>query len=223
LDKRYLDTILCGDALEIMRSMEANSVDLVVTDPPYGTGGRDGSVHLSHKSSMIGNRMSQDSQDWLNRRIAAALDRVSKDDSHCYVFSDWRRYKSVQASYETGGQWELRSLIVWDKGNGMGEYWRSSHEFILFFTKRHPKQLSTGGCFNVLKCTPVHSSKRYHPAEKPAELIKILVEASSHEGDFVLDPFVGGGTTCVVAKRLGRHYLGIDLDPEWAEQAQERI
>ena len=127
------DVIICGDCLEVMKDMPDNSVDLVLTDPPYSSGGRDGSVHLEDQT-MRGNRMQRESHIWSMRQCASHYFRLTKPDSHVYCFTDWRKHKDVITAFETAG-WECRSLIVWDKGNRMGEFWRSSHEFILFFTK----------------------------------------------------------------------------------------
>jgi len=196
-----------GDSLDIMKSLPGAEFDLVITDPPYGTGGRDGGTHLENRN-IAGNRMSLDSYIWFVRTYGRELYRITKSNSHCYVFSDWRRYRTVQTAMESV-MWEMRSLIVWDKGNGMGEFWRSSHEFICFFTKMHPRKLTHGGCYNVLKFAPV--KKKRHPAEKPAPLIEYLVKASTLEGEYVIDPFAGSGVVGEVARATHRRSLCIDI------------
>ena len=210
--------IINDDCLNCIDSLAP--VDLIVTDPFYGSGGRDGSVHLND-DSIIGNRMSGDSLIWFVRAYSEKLFRVAKPDSHCYIFSDWRKYKDIQIAFETHG-WELRSLIVWDKGNGMGEFWRSSHEFILFFTKRAPRKLNNGYCFNVLKYKPVRGNK-YHPAEKPIDLLAFLIEASSNENETVLDCFAGSCSTLLAAKKIGRKAIGIEIDKNYCETGITRL
>ncbi len=216
----HINKVICGDCLQVMKEIPDNSIDLVVTDPPYGTGGRDGSVHLN-KDNIGGNRMSTDAYVWMVKAYSRLLCCKAKEDAHCYIFSDWRRFKDVQIAFEVGG-WELRSLIVWDKGNGMGEYWRSCHEFILWFTKRHPRPLSHGGCLNVLQYPSV-KGQRNHPAEKPVDLVGFLIEASTTTEDIVLDPFLGSGTTAVAAKQLGRRYIGIEINPDYCKIAEDRL
>ena len=222
VDPYYSDKagiIYCGDCLEILPKISDKSVDLVLTDPPYGTGGRDGSTHLVDEN-ISGNRMSVDSYVWMVKQYSSGLHRLSMNDSHCYIFSDWRRYKDIQIGCENS-HWELRSLIVWDKGNGMGEYWRSSHEFILFLTKTKPRKLNQGGCYNVLRYPSVKTKQ--HPAQKPIDLIIFMTETSSRSDGLVLDPFLGSGTTAVAAKRLGRRYIGIEINPDYCKIAAERL
>lgn len=197
-------------------------VDLIVTDPFYGSSGRDGSVHLE-KDTVIGNRMSSDSFIWFVRQYSGQLYRVTKSNAHCYVFSDWRKYKDVQIAFETNF-WELRQLIVWNKRNGMGEYWRSCHEFILFFTKRHPKKLTHGSCFNVINdINPLRGNNKNHDYEKPVELMSKFIIASSNENDLVYDPFIGSGTTAVSCINTKRNFVGSEISLENCNVAQKRI
>ena len=209
------------DCLEGMKELPDNSIDLVCTDPFYGSSGRDGSVHLM-QDNITGNRMSSDAFIWFVRQYSNQLFRVSKSDSHCYIFSDWRKYKDVQIAFEING-WELRALIVWDKGNGMGEFWRSTHEFILFFTKRKPKKLTHGGCMNVLKFKPIRGKKKLHSCEKPIALIEYLINASSIKNEIILDCFIGSGTTAVAAQNLGRKYIGFEREKEYFEICKARV
>ena len=184
--------IICGDCLEVLPQLEDGLFACAIVDAPYGSGGRDGSVHLNNPA-MIGNRMGRDAHLWLTREYGKLLFAKTKADAHCYAFTDWRKFIDLRISYESAG-WECRALIVWDKGNGMGEYWRSSHEFILFLTKRQPRPLTHGGCFNVLRFPPARANK-LHPAQKPVALIEYLIEASTQDGEAVIDPFCGSGST----------------------------
>jgi len=162
----------------------------------------------------------QDSFIWFVKQYSKQIITTLRDNSHCYIFSDWRKYKDVQIAFETNGL-ELRALIVWNKKNGMGEFWRSVHEFILFFTKRHPKKLNHGSCFNVVEYKSVKSKR--HPAEKPVDLISFLIEASSRENDLILDPFIGSGTTVVACEKLNRRWIGIEISKKYCEIAKQRI
>lgn len=216
-----LNKIHKGDCLTLLPNIKDGIIDLIITDPFYGSSGRDGSVHLIN-NSVFGNRMSSDSFIWFVRQYSMQLFRVTKNDSHCYIFSDWRKYKDVQIAFETNG-WELRALIVWDKGNGMGEYWRSTHEFILFFTKHKPKKLTHGGCMNVLKYKPVRGKNKLHSCEKPVELIKHLIEASSIKGDVILDPFAGSSPIATACLDIERKFIGIEIEEFNIKKSYERI
>lgn len=213
--------MLRGDCLEEMKKLGSNSVDLIVTDPFFGSSGRDGSVHLE-RDNILGNRMSSDSFIWFVRQYSKEFYRISKDYSHCYIFSDWRKYKDVQIAFETNF-WELRQLIVWNKKNGMGEFWRSTYEFILFFTKRKPRKLTHGGCFNVIDdVKPIRGNKN-HDYEEPIELIDKLIIASSNENEVVLDAFAGSFTTGVSCKRLKRKFIGIEVSEKNYQIGKQRI
>ena len=216
-----LNKIIHGDCLEVFPTIETDTIDLIVTDPFYGSSGRDGSVHLE-QDDVFGNRMSSDSFIWFVRQYSSQLFRVSKKDSHCYIFSVWRKYKDVQIAFETNG-WELRSLIVWDKGNGMGEYWRSTHEFILFFTKSKPKKLTHGGCMNVVKFKPIRGGNKMHSCEKPVELLKYLIEASSARGETVLDPFAGSSPIATACLETDRNFIGIEIEAHNIKKSNLRI
>ena len=212
-------TLINDDCLNYMRSMPDKSVDLVLTDPPYFSGGRDGSTHLNNKNT-FGNRMGREAMIWFVRGVAQECYRITQDVSHCYVFTDWRKYTDTKCSWESVG-WECRSLLIWDKSNGMGEYWRSTHEFIIFFTKIQPAKLRHGGCFNVLKYPSVKNKE--HPAEKPVELICDLLKASSDYSQTIFDPFMGSGTTGVACKLLRRNFIGCEIDKKYFELAKRRI
>ena len=207
------------DCLALLSLLPEKSIDLVLTDPPYGSGGRDGSTHLNN-TAIMGNRMLNDSYIWFMRQIAKECYRATKDNSHCYIFSDWRKQKEIHIAFESVG-WELRSMIVWDKGNGMGEFWRSSYELILFLTKRKPRKLMRGDCYNVIKWPSVRD--RQHPVQKPVEVCHQFITASCDIGDTVLDPFMGSGTTLVAAQQLGRRAIGIEIEEKYCEIAVLRL
>jgi len=204
-----------------MAEMPNKATELIIADPPYGSGGRDGSVHLENPE-IIGNRMATDSYIWFVRQYAKQLFRIAKLDAHSYIFSDWRKFTDTRTAFEVTG-WECRQLLVWDKGMGMGEYWRSSHEFILWMTKQYPRKLTHGGCFNVLRYKPVSPAAKQHSVQKPDALISFLIEASTDKNDLIFDPFIGSGTTLVSAKSQGRHFFGCDINPECVAIAEERL
>ena len=216
-----VNKIVCGDCLEVMKDWPDNCVDLVLTDPPYGSGGRDGAVHLNDPQ-IKGNRISSETLIWFTRQYAAMFYRVTKDYAHCYIFSDWRKYQIVKIATESVG-WECRALIIWSKGNGMGEYWRSTHEFILFLTKQKTRKLQRGDCFNVLAYPPIRGKKKLHPVEKPVALLRDLITASSCGDEIILDPFCGSGSFKEAAELESRRYIGIDISEKYCEIARMRL
>lgn len=210
------------DALKYLSSLSANSIDLIITDPPYeslekyrkiGT-----TTRLTHSKSS--------SNDWFDifpnskfEQLFKEFYRVLKQDSHFYMFCDQETMFVAKPIAESVG-FKFWKPIVWDKANiGMGYHYRSRYEFILFFEKGKRK-------LNNLGIADVINEKRIlggYPTEKPIAVNKILVEQSSREGEVVLDPFVGSGSTGVAALELKRKFLGCDTNDKAIKITQERL
>ena len=109
----------------------------------------------------------------------------------------------------------------------MGQYYMSQFEYILFFRKGKGKRINKCGTADILdipnKKTKDENGKNIHDTEKPVELMKILIENSSLEGELVLDPFVGVGAVALACEELNRDYIGIELDENYYNIAKERI
>jgi site-specific DNA-methyltransferase (adenine-specific) len=121
----------------------------------------------------------------------------------------------------------IKSLI-WNKGNKiMGQYYMSQFEYILFFRKGYGKKINNCGTADILsvpnKKTKDENGKNIHDTEKPVELMKILIENSTQKGDIVLDPFVGVGGTVLACIESERDYIGIELDGNYYNIANERV
>ncbi len=210
--------LICGDCLEVLPTLEAGSVDAVVTDPPYSSGGFQES---GKASGSIGTRT--DERIWMDnlstrgysRLIVRVLRRIIAKEF--YMFTDWKMWQATCDSFEDAGI-RPRNMLVWDKQQmGMGLPWRNQHELICFGMRRSAKRL-TGGYGNVLRCG--RSGNNYHPTEKPAELVSSLL-SNCIEGT-ILDPFMGSGTTGVACIRTGRRFIGIELDPGYFDIAVQR-
>lgn len=117
--------------------------------------------------------------------------------------------------------------LIWDKGNKiMGRFYMSQFEYILFFRKGRAKQINHCGTADILSIPnkkTKQDGKNVHDTEKPVELMKILIENSSMERDWVLDPFMGIGSTGVAALELNRNFMGIEIDERYYNYARLRI
>jgi site-specific DNA-methyltransferase (adenine-specific) len=197
--QRRLVTLTEGDALQLLASLPDESVDLVVTDPPYkfdrgGTYWRKFFLVLPDTA-------------WPG--ILAELERVLIPDSHCYVLCDRRTHPIFDAAAHQAGL-RVHPPLVWDKGSiGLGGgTWRPQHELIAFYEKG-----SRPGNSRSLPDV-IHAPRvvRGYPAEKPVALLAILIAQSSAPGELVLDPFCGSGNTGKAARQLGRRALLCDVD-----------
>ena len=139
------------------------------------------------------------------------------------MFTDWRTYP---AAYLSAFKFiRVSNLIVWDFGwIKNGNQFRFSHELIIHATMPEAKSPKNRGERDVWQIKPVNFTiKRHHPAEKPVEIIKKMLEETTEKGDVVLDAFMGSGTTAVACKQMGRNFIGFELNPEYVKIAEERL
>ncbi|AKT44168.1 uncharacterized protein CMC5_084080 [Chondromyces crocatus] len=205
-----------------MRSLPAESVDLVITDPPYESLEKHRAIgtttRLKHSKAS--------SNDWFTIFPNARFDelfseiwRVLKRDGHVYLFCDSETMFVVKPVAERIG-FKLWKPLVWDKKRiGMGYHYRSRYEFILFFEKGKRK-LSNLAIPDILEAPRIVGG---YPTEKPSDLSRILVEQSSAPFERVADPFMGSGSVGVAALQMGREFWGADLSPNAVEITRKRL
>ena len=221
--------IIKGDAIEFMKTLEDESVDLIVTDPPYkvtsrGNAGSSGGM-MQTKLSMQGKIFKHN--DIKPIEYIPEFYRLLKDGSHCYIMTNHINLQEMLNTATECGFHFIKSLI-WNKGNKiMGQFYMSQFEYILFFRKGKGKKINKCGTADILnvpnKKTKGKDGKNIHDTEKPVELMKILIENSSQEGELVLDPFIGVGAVGIACKELNRDYIGIELDENYYNIACNRI
>jgi site-specific DNA-methyltransferase (adenine-specific) len=225
-----------GDCLEVMRGMADKSVDAVITDPPYSSGGMfrsDRSVAPSKKYiqttsvNTCKNEFSGDNRDqraflaWSSMWMSQMY-RVSGDGAVLLCFTDWRQLPTMTDAVQCGG-WIWRNIVTWWKPGCRMQKGRPSlsAEYCIYATKGKPKD-GERAIQNVQSFAPVPGKDKEHQSEKPSELISTLLQCTT-EGCTILDPFMGSGTTGVACMETGRKFIGIELDPEYFEIAEKRI
>lgn len=223
-------SVIVGDAIESVASLGDESLEVVLTDPPYSSGTRrEGSKGL--RKSMT--RETTD-EDWfgtdsltvvgfahLLRVAAIEWRRVLKPGGHALVFIDWRMGPHLAGAIESA---DLRQVgeLVWDKdGFGMGRYFRQQNERILHFTKGMGAEPVRRDVGNVLRCPPVRGGE--HPTEKPVPLLRRLLSVVARPGAVVLDNFAGSGSTGVAAILEGMRPVLIEREPRWADVCRRRL
>jgi site-specific DNA-methyltransferase (adenine-specific) len=226
--------IILGDCLEVMRSMPDESVDAVITDPPYCSGGFSETGRRQAKGQglrsetirdvgwFVNDNMGTAGLVWLLRSVAVGAARLLRDGGSLCLFTDWRMIVNVAPALESSGL-RLQNVVVWDKGNaGLGRGFRAQHEMVLHFTKGTGvfHDASTG---NVLRIPRVNHATREHQTQKPVELMQRLIRVVAQPNGTVLDPFAGSGTTGVAALLEGRRFIGIEREAAYVEIARRRI
>lgn len=226
-------TIQQSDALDFLRSMEANSADVVLTDPPYCSGGFQATKQAGAKKQGVragsaneanwfaSDNMSTAGLVWLLRSVACEAHRILKPGGSLLMFCDWRQQLNLVAPLESSGL-QYRALVVWDKGSAaMGLGFRPRHELILHFSKGKPHVEWKGGA-NVVTHKRVPSKRREHPTEKPVPLLVDLLRVTCPDGGLVVDPFAGSGTTWEAARALGLQFKGCEREPRFVDVAVRR-
>ena len=223
-----INEITHGDCIEGMRELPDNSVDLIIADPPYGINFRSNHRKQSELKSIDGiYNDGADNTDFL-ADVLAEIDRVLKPDSHIYWFTRWDRIH-LQLP-ELKRHFNVKNAIVWMKNNwSMGDLtgaYAGQYETILFAQKGRRTLNEVDGRkrhTDILQFDRVSPNKLRHSHEKPEALIDFLLLKSSAEGDTVLDPFCGSGTTAYCAKRLNRNFVTFELDEEYVQIARQRL
>jgi len=225
-----------ADCLAILPGLEAGSVDAVVTDPPYSSGGMfrgDRAMKPSEKyvntNSLATCRVefSGDNRDQRSFMIWATLwlgecRCAARSGAVVMLFSDWRQLPTVTDVLQCGG-WIWRNIVTWWKPGIRMQRGRfsSSSEFIIYGSNGVPRA-GEKSPQNVLSFQPVTGNDKEHIAEKPFEIMESLLGVTP-ANSLVLDPFMGSGTTGVACIRTGRRFIGIEIEPKYFAIAQRRI
>ena len=246
LPKPYYDeggiTIYLGDARLLLPHLD--KVDMIFTDPPYGHNNNNNGDLIHRREAALG-RPPCDSDSSLARPIAN--DGVEANDLVRWFFrqaADMLRHGGCcccccccgggpDPQFARWSLWldeclDFKQMVVWDKGPmGMGWHYRRSYETVLVAQKPGAACKwydETDRIENIIRHIPkIIPQKTDHPTPKPAELAAHFIQLHSQRGEVVLDPFMGGGSTAEAAKRLGRQFIGIELDERWAEIAAKRL
>jgi site-specific DNA-methyltransferase (adenine-specific) len=233
-------TLYGGDALAVLASLPDASVDAVITDPPYSSGGmlrgdRTQDVHTKYirTDSESGNALeafSGDTRDahgyWFWCSIwLSELTRVVQPGGVCAVFTDWRQLAVTIGGIQSGG-WVYRGVVPWYKPNARPTQsrWANACEYVVWGTNgpRALDHLGTYALPGFFQATAPTSAQREHITQKPLSVMRELVRIAP-KGGRVLDPFMGTGTTGIAAVIEGRNFIGAELTEHYQRVARERI
>ena len=250
LQKLSVNQILLGDCIEILDSLPAESVDVIFADPPYNLQ-LSGDLHRPNNSRVDGVEEQWDrfdsfaAYDRFTQAWLTAARRVLKPNGTLWVIGSYHNIYRVGATLQDLSYWILND-IVWVKTNPMpnfrGKRFTNAHETLLWCAKSKEARYTFN--YEAMKalnedlqmrsdwvmplCTGQerlknHKGEKAHPTQKPEAMLHRVILAASNPGDVILDPFFGTGTTGAVAKRLGRDFIGIEREAQYAEVAKKRI
>ena len=240
---KYLNKIIQGDCLEVMKEIEDKSIDMILVDPPYG---------INYKEWDKFDDFIKFSEQWVKECF-----RILKPTGSFYSFMDWSNVSEFKLMLDNYG--EIRNWITWErtKGRGSSKNYKSMKEEILYYTKSNSfiwnekkmlkkhiapyyKNGKPRGWFtdeDGIKCrwtglgnvwhytVPFWSMPEYvkHPSQKPEMMYERMILSSTNDGDIILDPFAGSGTTAIACINTKRNYILIEKEKEYYDIILKRI
>lgn len=225
--KEIENKIINADCMDILKQLPDKSIDLVLTDPPYEVdshGGKSTQKGLGERANTLRDNIRFVSKGFDYEKVLKEIVRVTKK-VNAYIFCSNAQITKIMGFFEKIGC--STTLLVWHKTNAIplanGTY-HSNAEFIVCAREK-------GACFNDLKISkkskvismPYPTDMRFHPTQKPVELIERLMEIKSKENDIVLDCFSGSGTTAIACHNLKRRFICVEKDKEYWQKSCERL
>jgi site-specific DNA-methyltransferase (adenine-specific) len=208
--------LIHGDCIEEMQKLESGSIDLVLTDPPYGM-----SFRSNYRKEKYGSIENDNSLKWLPLFLDRTVKTMSKD-SAFFGFCSFHNIDTFKQEIQK--RLKVKNILVWEKNNtSMGDLrgdFAPKVEFVVFATLGRPliRGKRDPNIFRFAKTGNV-----YHSTEKPVDMLEYLMSKFSDPGQTVCDPFMGSGSTCIACINTGRNFIGIEKDEEIFNTAKKRI
>ena len=217
-----INKIYNEDCLEGMKRIPDNSIDLIVTDPPYlinyKTGYRKDKEHRFNEVIL-----NDDNEDLIKGYIKECY-RILKDDSAMYMFCSSHKVDLFKVELEK--HFTIKNMIIWVKNNHTAGDLKAAfgrkYE-IIFLVNKGRKELNGKRLTDVWEFPRVSGNKQIHQNQKPLALIKQCIKKHSNEHDIIFDGFMGSGTTAIACMNTKRNFIGFELDKEYYEKSLERI
>jgi DNA modification methylase len=209
-----VNTVIQGDCLEVMRGMDGESVDFILTDPPYGFNWQSNRRKIRHEKIKNDNRFN-----WL-RPAFSEMYRTLKNNSLCVSFYGYPDADIFVTAFKSVG-FAIKSHFCFLKSNiGLGWFARGQHEVAYLLAKGKPSRPKHAYSDVIpFKLT----GNKLHPTQKPINAMGQIIKSFTTENAIVLDPFCGSGSTLVAANNLGRRYIGIEIEEKYCEIARKRL
>lgn len=213
--------LINGDCIKEMSNIKNETIDLIVTDPPYLMDYQSNRRKKEDRFDKIKNDKGNYN---LIQEYLRECHRIMKNDTAIYCFCSWHNIDFFKQEFEK--YFKLKNIIIWNKNNhGTGDLkgsYAPKYEFILFGHKGRTL-LREKRLPDVIDCAKVPSKKLTHPTEKPQELLEIFIKQSSDINDTIFDGFMGTGSCGIVCNKLDRKFIGVELDENYFNIAVDRI
>ena len=246
---KFLNKIVNGNALEILKTIPSKTFDLVFVDPPYNLQiGKKLKRPDDSKVNGVNDKWDQfksfEDYDNFCKEWLGECKRVLKDHGAIWVIGSYHNIFRIGYHIQNTGYWILND-VIWKKNNPMpnfrGTRFTNAHETLIWASKNKNSKYTFN--YQSLKCLnddlqmrsdwtlPIcngserikKNGKKVHSTQKPESILRRVLLASTNKGDFVFDPFLGTGTTAVVAKKMGRNYFGIEKEKKYFKTAKQRL
>jgi site-specific DNA-methyltransferase (adenine-specific) len=204
------NTILHADCTQFLPSLSSESVDFILTDPPY----------LVSYRPRDGRSVSNDSNDTWLKPAFAQMYRVLAADGFCLTFYGWPHADKFMQAFRTAGFRPVGHFAFPKPYVSSVGHVRCQHESAYLLAKGNPR---TAKPLSDVMHWDENTGNKLHPTQKPTAILRPFIESYCKEGGTVLDPFAGSGSTLVAAKRLGRSYIGIEVDEKCHAIATQRL
>lgn len=204
-----MNEIILGDSLDYMKKLPDKHFDLVLTDPPYGIG--------AYKNGTMGGGVLAKQSTFKPTTWDNAIPQKE-------YFDEMRRVSKNQIIF--GGNYFIEYLsnspcwIIWDKDNGENNFADCELAWTSFSTAARKIKFKWQG---MLQENMKDKEIKFHPTQKPIEVMKFCLDKYSKEGEFVFDPFSGGGSTLLACKEMRRNFVGVEINKEYVDIARERL
>lgn len=205
-----VNAILHGDCIDVMRNLPANSVDFILTDPPYLVNYRDRDGRTIHNDS---------NSDWLKPAMAQAY-RVLKQNRLMLCFYGWTKVDKFFAAWKDAGFQPVGHIVFRKEYSSKSRFLSYRHEQAYLLAKGRPP-LPKQPIADVIDMP--YSGNKMHPTQKPVAALAQLIRSFTLPNELVLDCFAGSGSTCAAAMLTSRKYIGIEMDRAYYEVAYQRL
>ena len=231
-DPNWRKCVLRADSRDIIKRIPDNSIDFILTDPPYNLGQHStGNIPLPGRSAMNNDVAGWDMIDFNPEEWADEFIRILKPTGNLFIFTSYnqlgRWYNCLDHKFDTS------NFMIWHKTNPAPKIFKAGflNSCEMIFTcwnKKHTWNfISQAEMHNFIESSicmkPERLSNPKHPAQKPVSILKKMIEIASNENDIIFDPFMGVGSTGVAALDLNRRFIGVELDNAYFEAAKKRI